>query len=108
MSGSSTPLTGGSGALPFNNLKQPIYLQEVFGNMPKPANSSLYGSGPSYQDSNHDIFQGMQPGSHMFSDLVSSDNFIGNQYDGQTVLADRVSQQLLRDHVKLNPTLDLS
>ncbi|KAJ4705993.1 Mitogen-activated protein kinase kinase kinase [Melia azedarach] len=115
-SGASTPLTGGSGAIPFNHLKQPVYLQEGIGNLPKPT-SNFYGNGP-YQDTNPDIFRGMQPGSHIFSELVSSENDVlgkqlgrsahGEPYDGQSVLADRVSRQLLRDHVKMNPCLDLS
>ncbi|XP_044506016.1 mitogen-activated protein kinase kinase kinase YODA-like [Mangifera indica] len=115
-SGSSTPLTGGSVAIPFNHLKQPVYLQESFGSMPKPSNS-FYSNGP-YQDSNPNIFRGMQPGSHIFSDLLPSESDVlgkqlgrpvhGEPYDGQSVLADRVSRQLLKDHVKMNPSLDLS
>ncbi|KAJ0100349.1 hypothetical protein Patl1_20156 [Pistacia atlantica] len=115
-SGSSTPLTGGSGAIPFNHLKQPVYLQEGFGSMPKPSNS-FYCNGP-FRDSNSDIFRGMQPGSHIFSDLLPPENdvlgkqlgrpFHGEPYDGQSVLADRVSRQLLRDQVKMKPSLDLS
>lgn len=117
-SGASTPLTGGSGAIPFNHLKQPVYLQEGFGNLAKPT-SNFYGNGPSYQDTNPDIFRGMQPGgSHIFSELVPSKNDVlgkqlgrpvhGEPYDGQSVLADRVSRQLLKDQVKMNPSLDLS
>lgn len=116
-SGASTPLTGGSGAIPFNHLKQPVYLQEGFGNLPKPTNN-IYGNGPSYQDTSHDIFRGMQPGSHIFSELVPSESDVlgkqlgrpvhGEPYDGQSVLADRVSRQLLKDQVKMNLSLDLS
>ncbi|KAH9646958.1 protein kinase domain-containing protein [Citrus sinensis] len=117
-SGASTPLTGGSGAIPFNHLKQPVYLQEGFGNLAKPT-SNFYGNGPSYQDTNPDIFRGMQPGgSHIFSELVPSENDVlgkqlgrpvhGEPYDGQSVLADRVSRQFLKDQVKMNPSLDLS
>lgn len=117
-SGASTPLTGGSGAIPFKHLKQPVYLQEGFGNLAKPT-SNFYGNGPSYQDTNPDIFRGMQPGgSHIFSELVPSENDVlgkqlgrpvhGEPYDGQSVLADRVSRQLLKDQVKMNPSLDLS
>ncbi|XP_020540846.1 mitogen-activated protein kinase kinase kinase YODA isoform X2 [Jatropha curcas] len=108
-SGSSTPLTGGSGAIPFNHLKQSVYLQEGFGSLPKPSNN-IYINGLPYHDSNPDMFRGMQPGSHIFADLVPSENdVLGKQlYDGQSVLADRVSRQLLRDHVKMNPSLDLS
>lgn len=117
-SGSSTPLTGGSGAIPFHHSKQSVYLQqEGFGGMPKSANS-LYANGTSYHDPNPNIFGGMQPGSHVFPELVSGENNVlgkqfvrsthGEQYDGQSVLADRVSRQLLGDHVKMSPRLDLS
>ncbi|XP_065628478.1 mitogen-activated protein kinase kinase kinase YODA-like [Quercus suber] len=112
-SGSSTPLTGGFGAIPFNHMKQSVYLQEGFGSMPNLRNGP-YANGASYHDSNPDIFRGMQPGSHIFTEVLPSDNDVlgkqfgrpvhGEVYDGQSVLADRVSRQLLRgDNV-----LDLS
>lgn len=115
-SGSSTPLTGGSSAIPFNHLKQSVFLQEGFGSMQKSPNG-FFINGPSYHESSPDIFRGMQPGSNIFSELAPSENnVLGKQfgrpahgdeiYDGQSVLADRVSRQLLRDHV--NPSLDLS
>ncbi|XVF12526.1 hypothetical protein REPUB_Repub08aG0126000 [Reevesia pubescens] len=113
-SGSSTPLTGGSGAIPFGYLKQSAYLQESFGSMPKPSNG-LYTNGSSYHDSNPDIFRGLHR-SNIFSDLVPSENDVlgigrsvhGEYYDGQSVLADRVSRQLLKDHATMGPSLDLS
>ncbi|KAA8539936.1 hypothetical protein F0562_026628 [Nyssa sinensis] len=115
-SGSSTPLTGSSGAIPFHHLNQSVYLQEGFTSMPK-APYSPYVNGPSFHSPNPDIFRGMQSGSQGFWDLVSSESdALGKQfgrpahgelYDGQSVLAERVSQQLLRDNVKLNPSLDL-
>jgi hypothetical protein len=96
-------------------MKQSVYLQEGFGTMHKPPNGP-YVNGPSYHDSNPDMFKGMQPGSHFLSELVPSENDVlgtqfgravhGESYDGQAVLADRVSRQLLRDNV--NPSLDLS
>uniref|UniRef100_A0A5B6ZEK5 mitogen-activated protein kinase kinase kinase n=1 Tax=Davidia involucrata TaxID=16924 RepID=A0A5B6ZEK5_DAVIN len=113
-SGSSTPLTGGSSAIPFHHLSQSVYLQDGFGSMPKSAPGHI---GPSYHSPNPDIFGRMQSGSHVFRELASSgSDALGKQfgrpaygelYDGQSVLADRVSQQLLRDRVKLNPSLDL-
>ncbi|XP_050225159.1 mitogen-activated protein kinase kinase kinase YODA-like [Mercurialis annua] len=116
MSGSSTPLTGGSGAIPFNHLKQSVYLQEGFGIQKHSSGSHINGF--SYHDCNPDLFRGMQPGSHMFSELISCENDVigkqlgrpahGELYDGQSILADRVSRQLLKDHVKMNPSLDLS
>ncbi|KAJ6417650.1 hypothetical protein OIU84_001103 [Salix udensis] len=55
------------------------YLQEGFGNMSNHANGKQLG----------------RPAQ-------------GEPYDGQSVLALRVSRQLLRDHVKMKPSLDLS
>ncbi|KAJ8771473.1 hypothetical protein K2173_026650 [Erythroxylum novogranatense] len=116
-SGSSTPLTGGPGAIPFNHLKQSVYLQECFLNMSRPSNT-VYNNGPSYHDSNLDLFRGMQMGSQIFSELIPCEyDALGKQlgrpahgelYDGQSVLADQVSRQLLRDHVKMKPSMDLS
>ncbi|XP_027103737.1 mitogen-activated protein kinase kinase kinase YODA isoform X1 [Coffea arabica] len=113
-SGSSTPLSGGAGAVPFQHLNQSTYLQEGFGSVPKTPQSP-YINGPLYWDS--DMFRGMQAGS-AFRDLTSSENdalskqfgrpVFGELHDGQSVLADRVSQQLLGDPVKLNPSLDLN
>ncbi|KAL3521546.1 hypothetical protein ACH5RR_019695 [Cinchona calisaya] len=114
-SGSSTPLTGGAGAIPFQHLYQYTYLQEGFGSVPKAAQSTCM-NGPSYWDA--DMFRAMHAGSHAFRDLASSENdalakqfgrpAFGELHDGQSVLADRVSQQLLRGPVKLNPSLDLN
>ncbi|XVE58509.1 hypothetical protein DITRI_Ditri04bG0175200 [Diplodiscus trichospermus] len=114
-SGSSTPLTGGSGAIPFGYLKKSAYLQEGFGSMLKPSNG-LNVSGSSHHERNPDIFRGLQPGSYIFSELVPTENDVsgsgrlvqGESYDGQFVLADRVSRQLLKDHATISPSLDLS
>ncbi|CAM8986215.1 unnamed protein product [Rhodiola kirilowii] len=119
-SGSSTPLTGGNGSIPFHLLKPTISLQEGFGGMTK-ASSSFYGNGIPFHDVNRNIFGGMQQqGSHAFSEQGSSESdCYGKQqisrhghgerhYHGQSVLADRVSRQLLRDDIKVKPTIDLS
>ncbi|RZC72655.1 hypothetical protein C5167_048131 [Papaver somniferum] len=117
-SGSSTPLTGGNGAIPFHHLKQG-YSHEGFSISRSP--NSHYGNGSTYHDTKPDLFRGLQPSSHGFRELMASDKEVrGKQfgrpahehqrelYDVQTVLADRVSQQLLRDQIKLNPSLDLN
>ncbi|KAL2562202.1 hypothetical protein AAZV13_20G125000 [Glycine max] len=117
-SGASTPLAGGSGAIPFgNHSKQSIYFQEGFGSIPKSSNG-VYMNGHSHHDSNVDIFRGMQMGSHISPELVSSENDVlvkqfarhphAEPYDFQSVLADRVGRQLLGEHVKINPSIDLS
>ncbi|XP_010275625.1 PREDICTED: mitogen-activated protein kinase kinase kinase YODA-like [Nelumbo nucifera] len=121
MSGSSTPLTGGNGAIPFHHLKQSAYMHDGFGSMPRSPNSMYVNGSTTFHDPRQDLFRGMQPGSQVFRDLVSSESdALGMQfgrhahgdsrefYDGQSVLADRVSQQLLKDHVKSKPSLDLS
>ncbi|KAL8050875.1 hypothetical protein ABFX02_06G108300 [Erythranthe guttata] len=106
-SGSSTPLSGGIGTIPFHN--QPtLSSQEGFVSL------QVRPPSPSYWDP--DILR-----SHAFRELTSYDNdalgkqFVraaaagtGELYDGQSVLADRVSQQLMMDPVKLNQSLDLS
>jgi serine/threonine protein kinase len=89
-SGSSSPLTTGNGALPYNNS---AYFQE-FPRSPR----SPYASNSSYFDPNPDIFRGMQ----------SQFGKPNNAQNGQSVLADCVSHQLLRDHVTLKPSVDLS
>ncbi|KAK8467522.1 hypothetical protein PHAVU_007G072801 [Phaseolus vulgaris] len=117
-SGASTPLAGGSGAIPFgNHSKQLIYFQEGFGSIPKSSNG-MYVNGPAHHDSTVDIFRGMQIGSHIPSELVSSENDVlvkqfarhphAEPHDFQSVLADRVGRQLLGEHVRINPSLDLS
>ncbi|XP_027357727.1 mitogen-activated protein kinase kinase kinase YODA-like [Abrus precatorius] len=114
-SGASTPLNGGSGAIPFSN--HLVYIQEGLGNLPKSLNSG-YASGSAHHDSNVDIFRGMQKTSHITSELVPSENDVlgkhfarpphNEPYDVQSILADRVCRQLLGEHVKINPSLDLS
>ncbi|CAL9030149.1 unnamed protein product [Prunus brigantina] len=122
-SGSSTPLTGGSGAIPFQHLKQPTaYLHEGMGKSQRSQNCSFYTNGSiPYHEPKPDLFRGIPQASHAFLDIISSDNGapgdqIGNPvprdpqelFDVQSILADRVSQQLLRDHIKLNPSMDLN
>ncbi|KAK6925839.1 Protein kinase domain, partial [Dillenia turbinata] len=116
-SGSSTPLTGGSGSIPFHHhLKQSAYSQENLVSMPK-SPDNLYTNGFLLHDPNLEALKGVQPGSHIFRDRISCENDILGKhfgsaprevYDGQSVLAVRVSQQLLRDHIKSSPSLDLS
>ncbi|XP_022873984.1 mitogen-activated protein kinase kinase kinase YODA, partial [Olea europaea var. sylvestris] len=114
-SGSSTPLTSGTGTIPFHLLNQSILSQDIFSNLPK-APTSPRVNNPPYWDP--DIFRTAQLGSNAFRELTTSDKdargnqFVmtanGEMYDRQLILADRVSQQLLRDPVKLNPSFDLN
>ncbi|KAK2983536.1 hypothetical protein RJ640_023070 [Escallonia rubra] len=102
-SGSSTPLTS-SAASSFYYLNPSVYLQEV----PKSPHSP-YANSTTYRDHNPAIFRGMQSGSHTF---VLGNKFgrpaQGEMCDGQSILADCVSQQLLRDQVNLKQSLDLN
>ncbi|KAM7266872.1 hypothetical protein ACFE04_009038 [Oxalis oulophora] len=93
-SGSSTPLTCGGGSIPFNHLS--------VGGRSNPSNNIYVNAPPSYHETNSDMFRRMQPaGSHIFPELVPTENVKPEAYDGQSVLADRVSRQLLGDNVKL-------
>ncbi|XP_050378695.1 mitogen-activated protein kinase kinase kinase YODA [Argentina anserina] len=125
-SGASTPLTGGGGgggAIPFQQLKQPTtYLNEGTQMTQRSQNSSFITNGSmQYHEPKPDLFRGIPQASHNFRDIVSSDNIAhrdqfwkpvpGQQRefcDVQSVLTDRVSQQLLMDHMKLNPSMDLN
>ncbi|XP_073064308.1 mitogen-activated protein kinase kinase kinase YODA-like [Primulina eburnea] len=111
-SGSSTPLTGGMGAIPYN---QPMLLPGGFSIVPKRPPSSCSNT-LSYWDP--DILKGVHSGSHAFWGLASChNNALGRKfgrvahaelYDRQSILADRVAQQLLRDPAQLNPSVDLN
>ncbi|XP_075084177.1 mitogen-activated protein kinase kinase kinase YODA-like isoform X2 [Nicotiana tabacum] len=110
-SGSSTPISGGNGAIPFRHINQSVYLQEA-----RTVPSSPYMNGPSYWDP--DALRAMPLGSRAFQELASfEDDTPGKQFgrpatgelcNAQSALANRVSQQLLRDHVKLIYSVDLN
>ncbi|KAJ4712055.1 Kinase superfamily protein [Melia azedarach] len=121
-SGSSTPLTGASGAIPFHHSKQPTtYLHEGIGMVPRSQNIFHTSATNLYQDPKPDMFRGMSQASHVFREVISSGrSALQNQFgrpchgdfrefcDGQPILADHVSQQLSKDHGKLNLSLDLN
>ncbi|XP_009627909.1 mitogen-activated protein kinase kinase kinase YODA-like isoform X2 [Nicotiana tomentosiformis] len=110
-SGSSTPISGGNGAIPFRHINQSVYLQEA-----RTVPSSPYMNGPSYWDP--DALRATPLGSRAFQELASfEDDAPGKQFgrpatgelcNAQSALANRVSQQLLRDHVKLIYSVDLN
>ncbi|KAE8710788.1 Mitogen-activated protein kinase kinase kinase YODA [Hibiscus syriacus] len=109
LSGSSTPLTGGSGAIPFHHQNQPMtYLHEGIGIIPRTQNNFYANASNPYQEPKPDMFQGILQASNVSQETISSDTgAFGKQY-GRPVLGDHVSQQLLRDHMKLKPVLDLN
>ncbi|KAB2621062.1 mitogen-activated protein kinase kinase kinase YODA [Pyrus ussuriensis x Pyrus communis] len=114
-SGSSTPLT--SSSIPFQHLKQPTtYSLAGIGMTQRSQNCGFHTNGNMpYHEPKPDLSQGFPQGSYVFRDIFFPDNgVLGNQvghsvpgdprklFDVQSVLADCVSQQLLRDHIKLN------
>lgn len=92
-SGSSTPLTGGSGAIPFHHSKllTTSYLHEGVGMVPRSKNNFHPSANNTY---------------NVFREVIENAT-PGIQF-GQPVLADDVSQQLLRDHASLSPLVDLN
>jgi len=92
-------------------------MPEGFGIAPK-SSHGVFHKGVCYNDPNPNILRGIQSGPPALTALVGSENeFHGKQIgrphqgdpcNGQSVLADRVAQQLLREHVKLNPPLEFS
>lgn len=119
-SGSSTPLTGGYGAIPFQAngaAKSAVHLQENFGNMPRLANGLHTNCSGGYPDPRPDVYGGAQivrtpEGSPRFQNhIVAESDVLGKnigrvmrnehgqsqrQYSGQGALAEHVSQQLLK------------
>ncbi|CAN0841261.1 Mitogen-activated protein kinase kinase kinase YODA [Linum grandiflorum] len=116
-SGASTPLSGGGSWQPAS------FIHETSGMALRSQNGFYTGSTSPYREPNPDMFrQGLSQTSHIFRDMSSVDNNggLGNRFGqfgcqdlrevptSQPVLADRVSQQLLRDIVRLKPSLDLN
>lgn len=99
-SGSSTPLSGGNGALPFSLVKQSVYLTEGSSNLPRsPNNFHVNSSG--YRDQSPNLFR---PQSLVFHEIKPSDMVVqGEANDGQSVLIDRVNYQHLWGNAKLSP-----
>ncbi|XP_010553522.1 PREDICTED: mitogen-activated protein kinase kinase kinase YODA-like [Tarenaya hassleriana] len=113
VSSSSTPLTGGDGAIPFLHQRQTTtnFLQDSsIGSSRSPGNSSFYGNSKIYQEPRLDISRGSpktQP--HVFwenNGSIQPGHGWKNLRDSQPVLSDHVSQQFLSEHLKLK-TLDL-
>ncbi|TKY60638.1 Mitogen-activated protein kinase kinase kinase YODA [Spatholobus suberectus] len=119
-SGSSSPLTSGGGAIPFHQTKQPIFSHDVVGMIQKSQNDFYSNGTVAYQGSKHEQFGRNLQTTHACRDVVSYDNGALLNHtrmaaqgdpiefrDGKSYLADCVSQQLLRDYVRLNACLDL-
>ncbi|KAH6783300.1 Protein kinase superfamily protein [Perilla frutescens var. hirtella] len=118
-SGASTPPGGGHiGAIPQYHLMTTNNLHQGIGMGAMPQNA-FHAHGNGYQEHKPDIFRGIIQ-AHLSLESVSRENdYRGNKverpvlhgqkqlYDAHLVLADRVSQQLLRNPVRLNQGLDL-
>ncbi|PKA55005.1 Mitogen-activated protein kinase kinase kinase YODA [Apostasia shenzhenica] len=117
MSGASTPLTGGSGAIPYNQLKPSSYLLEGRPNL-RPANDPY--ACPAFYEAKCDLFHGIPQNSPALRERIASEtNILGHQFGSRIhadlsepydrpPLVDHLSHHILRDHVKLNQTLDLN
>ncbi|XP_061337299.1 LOW QUALITY PROTEIN: mitogen-activated protein kinase kinase kinase YODA-like [Gastrolobium bilobum] len=120
-SGSSTPLTGGCGAIPFHQTKQPTFSFEGVGVSQRTQNGLYSHGNTAYQERKNEPFWGILQTAYACPDIVSSNNdALGNHnrravqgvprefYDGKSYLTDCVSLQLLSDHVRLNSSLNLN
>ncbi|CAL9094842.1 unnamed protein product [Musa textilis] len=118
-SGASTPLTGGNGAVPFNQLKQVAYLHDGHGSSSRSMNG-CYPSGTIYHEPKVDLFLGMQHvlprlGERMTSETDTLSIQVGrvghynmrDPCESHRFLSDHMSYQILRDQMKLNPSVDL-
>jgi len=115
-SGASTPLTGGSGAVPLNHLRQPAYRNEGFTITSRGFDDHI----PSRPvDPVHGRFIRVQQFSAGHQERVVSEADIlssqfgkmrhANVWDShdRPLHSERSSQQCFGDHVKLKPSLDL-
>lgn len=119
-SGASTPPGGGNfGTLPQYHSKTTNHLHEGMSMVAMPQNT-FHANGNGYQEHKPDIFRGIIQ-AHLSLEAVSrEDDFLGNKverpvlqgqkeqvYDAHLILADKVSQQLLRNPVRLNQGLEI-
>lgn len=111
-SGSSTPITSGGGAIPLNHTKQPKH--EAKGMFQQSQNSNR---NTAHQKSKNGQFGRNVQIKQACRDVSSSDNAIlakNNRRvsrqvrDGKSDLDDCLSQQLSKDHVRVNASLSLN
>lgn len=109
MSGASTPLTGGNGALPFNHPKQPLRLQKGLrstANDPHPWCDLFDGMPLSSPPAI--VRERMNPDGDIVGLKLGSQRYdLYETYERRPAFVDHLSHHILRDHVKLNPSLDL-
>ncbi|CAJ1937412.1 unnamed protein product [Sphenostylis stenocarpa] len=115
-SGSSSPLTSGGSAVPVHQTKQSQLSYEVFGMIQTPQHGFYSNGNIPYQGSKHVQSGRNMQTTHACRDISSSENNQSRRAvqgdpiefrDGKSYLADCVSQQLLRDYVRLHACLDV-
>ncbi|CAF1721989.1 unnamed protein product [Brassica oleracea var. botrytis] len=103
LSGSSTPLTAGGGAIPFHHQRQTTInlLQEGIGSSRSPGSAGNFYTNSYFQEPRQPRSSPRTP-PHVFWDNNGSiqPGYNWNK-DNQPVLSDHVSQQLLSEHLKL-------
>ncbi|KAG0486197.1 hypothetical protein HPP92_008292 [Vanilla planifolia] len=100
LSGASTPLTGGSGALPFNQSKQSSYPHDGLP-MLRTTNDPFACCGPAFHAAKCDRFQ------RVFQSLPSLQERATPEPDKLGLqFGNHMSHHILRDHVKLRPSLN--
>ena len=106
-SGASTPLTGGSGAVPLNHVRQPAYRNEGFTVTSRGFDDHI----PSRPvDPVHGRFIRVQQFSAGHQErVVSEADILSSQFGKMrhAMPSEHSSQQCFGDHVKLKPSLDL-
>lgn len=105
-SGASTPLTGGNGAIPFNHQKHSSYLSDGFTTPSTRSPNDLYPGGSQYHDPELDLFLGVTQGSPLPQFGKLGHGNVWDSYDRQS-FADNAPRQFVREHGRLNPSLDL-
>ncbi|KAF8054567.1 hypothetical protein N665_1325s0002 [Sinapis alba] len=104
LSGSSTPLTAGGGAIPFHHQRQTTInlLQEGIGSSRSPGSAGNFYTNSYFQEPRQPRSSPRTPPPHVFWDNNGSiqPGYNWNK-DNQPVLSDHVSQQLLSEHLKL-------
>ncbi|KAJ1272266.1 hypothetical protein BS78_06G189100 [Paspalum vaginatum] len=107
-SGTSTPLSGGNGAIPFNHLRYATYSSEGFGT--SGGQDDLFPSQHIIQA--HQIAQGPRERVVSEADILSPQfgKRLGNVFDLRERLSpsEHFTRHGFVDHVKLNPSLDLT
>ncbi|XP_063944481.1 mitogen-activated protein kinase kinase kinase YODA [Daucus carota subsp. sativus] len=118
ISGSSTPLSGGGGAIPFHLSKQSLpYSHEGMGMTQRSQNSFYPKSGLPYKELKPELFRGAPKASHIFQEAIQSEKGIFRHHYGRSaqdvgtyngqLSANLVSPPPLKDQLKSNPPVDL-